>query len=150
MAADTDGALFGHDGYAADGYVDIFFNGFTSISVDDLQDGRGAMTVDNPNIVIVELKKPLNSGDSDGKDTDWTEGNTYELIIMWNSNSYGSSGGSVTHSEGSLTDRIIFINSNPIPEFPGLIFTTILVVTAIIAFLLRKRITVKPKVNVAS
>ncbi len=150
MAADADGALFGHDGYAADGYVDIFFNGFTSISVDGLQDGRGAMTVDNSNIVIVELKKPLNSGDSDGKDTGWTEGSTYALIIMWNSNSYGASGGSVTHSEGSLKDRSIFINSNPIPEFPGLIFTAILVVTAIIAFLLRKRITVKPNVNVAS
>lgn len=150
MAADTDGALFGHDSYAADGYVDIFFNGFTSISVDDSQDGRGAMTVDNSNIVIVELKKPLNSGDSDGKDTVWTEGSTYALIIMWNSNSYGSSGGSVTHSEGSLTNRSIFINSNPIPEFPGLIFTAILVVTAIIAFLLRKRITVTPKINVAS
>ena len=150
MAADTDGALFGHDDYASNGYQDISFNGFTAISVDDSQHGVGAMTVDASNVVTVELKKPLNSEDSDGKDAAWTEGDTYALIIMWNSNSYGASGGSVTHSEGSLTDRTIFINSNAIPELPGLMFTAILVATAISAFLLRKRITTKPMTNVTS
>ena len=150
MAADTDGALFGHDSYAANGYRDIFFNGFTSISVDASQDGTGAMTVDSSNLVTVELKKPLSSGDFDGKDVAWTEKSTYALIIMWNSNSYGASGGSVTHSEGSLTDRTILINSDAIPEFPGLMFTAILVATAISAFLLRKRITAKPTANVTS
>ena len=150
MAANSDGALFGHDSYAANAYRDIFFNGFTSISVDASQDGTGAMTVDSSNVVTVELKKPLSSGDSDGKDPAWTEGNTYALIIMWNSDSYGASGGSATHSEGSLTGRTIFINSNAIPEFPGLMFTAIIVATAISAILLRKRIAPKPRVNVIS
>jgi hypothetical protein len=150
MTADTDGALFGHDNYASNVYQDISFNGVTAISVDDSQDGTGAMTVDASNVVTVELKKPLNSGDSDGKDAAWTEDNTYSLIVMWNSNSYGARGGSVTHSEGSLTDRTIFINSNAIPELPGLMFTAILVATAISAFLLRKRIAPKPMANVTS
>jgi hypothetical protein len=150
MAANTDGALFGHDDYAANGYQDISFNGYTAISVDASQDGTGAMLVDNSNVVTVELKKPLNSGDSDGKDTTWTEDNTYALIITWNSNSYGASGGSVTHSEGTLTDKTILINSNAIPELPGLIFTAILVATAISAFLLRKRLTTKQMTNVTS
>jgi hypothetical protein len=150
MAADTDGALFGHDDYSANGYQDISFNGYTAITVDASQDGKGEMLVDNSNVVTVELKKPLNSGDSDGKDAAWTEGNTYAMIIMWNSNSYGSSGGSTTHSEGSLTDRTILINSNAIPELPGLMFTAILIATAITAFLLRKRITTKPVANLTS
>jgi hypothetical protein len=150
MQSGADGALFGHDSYAANGYRDISFNGFTEISVDASQDGTGAVTVDSSNMVTVELKKPLSSGDSDGKDIAWTEDNTYSLIIMWNSKSYGASGGSVTHSDGPLTDRTVFINSSVIPEFPGLIFTAIFVATAISAILLRKRITAKPVANVTS
>jgi hypothetical protein len=148
MESGTDGALFGHDSYAANGYRDIFFNGFTAISVDTSQDGKGAITVDSSNLVTVELKKPLSSEDSDGKDIAWTEGNTYALIIMWNSNSYGASGGSVTHSDGPLTDRTIFINSNAIPEFSVLMFATLLVATAISAVLLKRRITTKPIANI--
>jgi hypothetical protein len=150
MAADTDGALFGHDSYAANGYRDIFFNGFTKISVDASQDGKGAITVDSSNLVTVELKKPLSSGDSDGKDIAWTEDSTYALIIMWNSNSYGASGGSVTHSDGPLTDRTIFINSNEIPEFSGLMLAALLVTIAISAILLKRRITTKSMANVTS
>ncbi|MBN1244027.1 hypothetical protein JXA31_00365 [Candidatus Bathyarchaeota archaeon] len=150
MATGADGALFGHDSYAANGYRDILFNGFTSISVDTSQDGTGAMTIDSSNLVTVELKKPLSSGDFDGKDVAWTENSTYALIIMWNSNLYGASGGSVTHSDGPLADRTMLINSNVIPEFPGLMFTVLLVATTISAFLLRRRITAKPMANVTS
>ena len=150
MAADTDGALFGHDGYAVNGYRDISFNGFTEISVDASQDGKGAITVSASNLVTVELKKPLNTGDSDGKDLAWTEDSTYALIIMWNSNFYGASGGSVTHSDGPLTDRTIFINPNAIPEFSGLMFAALLVATAISAILLKRRIPTKPMANVTS
>jgi len=150
MATGTDGALFGHDEHAANGYRDISFNGFTEISVDVSQDGKGAITVDSSNLVTVELKKPLSSGDSDGKDVAWTENSTYALIIMWNSNLYGASGGSVTHSEGFLTDRTIFINSNAIPEFSGFMFAALLVATAIVAVLLKRRITAKPMSNVTS
>lgn len=150
MQSGTDGALFGHDSYAANGYRDISFNGFTDISVDPSQDGTGAITIGSSNLITVELKKPLSSGDSDGKDVAWSEGNTYALIIMWNSKLYGASGGSVTHSAGSLTDRTIFINSNAIPEFSGLMFAALLIATAISAILLKKRITTKPMANVIS
>ena len=150
MEEGTDGVLFGHDSYAANGYRDTAFNGFTEISVDASQDGKGAITVDSSNLVSVELKKPLSSGDSAGKDIAWTESNTYALIIMWNSNLYGASGGSVTHSDGPIEDRTIFINPNAIPEFSVLMLAVLLVATAISAFLLRKRITAKPMANVIS
>ena len=148
MQSGADGGLFGNDNYAANGYRDISFKGFTEISVDASQDGTGAINVDSSNLVTVELKKPLNSGDSDGKDIAWAEGSTYALIIMWNSNLYGTSSGSVTHSDGPIADRTIFINSNAIPEFSALMFTVLLAATAISAFLLKRRITAKPMTNV--
>jgi hypothetical protein len=150
MQSGADGALFGHDSYGANEYRDISFNGYTTISVDASQDGKGAITVDSSNLVTVELKKPLNSGDSAGKDIAWTEDNTHAFIIMWNSNSYGASGGSVTHSDGPLIDQTIFINSNAVPEFSGLMLAALLVATAISAMLLKKRITANPVANVPS
>ncbi len=145
MVANTDGAIFGHDSYAANGYRDIFFNGIAAVTVDDSQDGTGAMTVNASNVVTVELKKPLSSGDSDGKDIEWTVDSTYSLIIMWNSNDYGSSGGSVSHDDGSLTARTIFINSvDTIPEFSGLLFAVLLVATTTSTVVLNRKITAKP------
>src|SRR3989304_3921390 len=122
----------------------------SEISVDASQDGKGAVTIDSSNLVTVELKKPLSSGDSAGKDIAWTEDSTYALIIMWNSKLLGSSGGSITHGGTQPTERTVLINSNGIPEFPGLIFATILVATAISAIFLRRRMVKKPTVNVIS
>jgi len=150
MQTNTDGALFGHDNYAANGYQDISFGGLGVISIDASQEGKGAITVDSSNLVTAELKKPLNSGDSAGKDMAWTEDNTYAMIIMWDSNGGGSSGGIVGHSSGSATERTVLINSKVIPEFPGLIFAAVLVATAISAILLRKRAAKKPMANVIS
>jgi hypothetical protein len=150
MQANTDGALFGHDNYAANGYQDISFVSLGAISIDASQEGIGAITVGSSNLVTIELKKPLNSGDSDGKDMAWTEDNTYAMIIMWDSNGGGSSGGSASHSSGSITERAILINSNVIPEFPGLIFAAVLVAATISAILLKRRIVKKPTVNVIS
>ena len=150
MQSGADGALFGNDNYAANGYRDISFNGFSAISDDATQNGKGAITVDSSNVVAVELKKPLDSGDSAGKDIAWTEDNTYELIIMWNSNLYGASGGSVTHSDGPVADKTILINSSVIPEFSGLMFAALMVATAVSAILLKKRITTKHVANLTS
>jgi hypothetical protein len=150
MQANTDGALFGHDSYDANGYRDISFVGLGVISIDSSQEGKGAITVDSSNLVTAELKKPLNSGDSDGKDMAWTEDSTYAMIIMWDSNGGGSSGGSVGHSSRSATERTILINSNVIPEYPGLIFAAVLIATAISAILLRKRMVKQPVGNVIS
>ena len=139
LATGADGALFGNDNFTANGYSDVYFDDLTTISADALQNGNGGMTVDSSNVVTVELKKPFSSGDSAGKDIAWSEGNTYALIIMWNSNDYGASGGSVTYTDGPLIDKTIFFNSNTIPEFSSLMFTVFLVATTTSAFLLKKR-----------
>ncbi len=107
MQSGADGALFGNDDYAANGYRDIWFGGIGIISLDTSQDGKGAITVDSSNVVTPELKKPLNSGDSEGKDIAWVEDNTYAMIIMWDSNGGGSSSGSTSHSNGPLRARAL-------------------------------------------
>jgi hypothetical protein len=138
MTPNTDGALFGHDEEAANGYRDISFGGYGNISADSNQDGIGAMTLSTSNLVTVELKKPLNSGDSAGKDVAWSEDNTYAVIIMWDSNGGGSSGGSASHNIRYSKARTMFINSDVIPEFPGLMFLVILAAMAIAALILRR------------
>ena len=150
MEANTDGALFGHDAYAADGYTDIYFSGIPPIIADTSQDGTGAMSVDTSNVVTVELKKPLNSGDSDGKDMEWTESDNYALIIMWNSNDYGASGGSVTHTGGPIDEKAVFLSSTMIPEFSGLVFAFLVVAMTISAVILNRKITAKPTANITS
>lgn len=119
MTGSTDGALFGNDAFSANGYMDAYFGGAGVVIADAAQNGLGAINVDNDDHITVELKKPLNSGDSAGKDIDWSVGNTYSLTIMWDTNGAGSSGGSVNHYEGSLTDKTLVINANAIPEFPA-------------------------------
>lgn len=90
------------------------------------------------NLVTVELKKPLNSGDSAGKDVAWSEDNTYTLVIMWDSDGGGSNGGSVSHNTRTPMARTVFINSNVIPEFSGLMFLAVLAAMAIAALILRR------------
>jgi hypothetical protein len=58
MSLGADGALFCHDRLAANEYRDISFGGVGSISVDASQDGVGAIHVEAPNLVSVELKMP--------------------------------------------------------------------------------------------
>ena len=144
MTANTDGALFGNDDYAANGYQDVWFGGIGIITADTSQDGIGAITIDSANQVTTELKKPLNSGDTAGKDIDWAEENTYAMLIMWDSNGGGSSGGSVSHSAGPLKESKILINSNVVPEFSPLMFYALIFATAVSAILLKKRIRAKP------
>jgi hypothetical protein len=97
MDSGVDGDLFGHDDYAADGHVDIYYKGSGPIEVDATQNGVGALNVSAGNLVTVELKKPLNSGDVDGKDITWTVGGIYDLVIAWDTNGGGSSGGNTNH-----------------------------------------------------
>ena len=147
MTPNTDGALLGHDEYAANGYADISFGGAGTISNDASQNGKGAIRIGVSNQVTIELKKPLNSGDSAGKDIAWAQGNTYALTVMWDTNGGGSSGGTVNHSSGSLTGETILINSSQIPEFPSsiLIIATMSIAAATI-LLKRKKLqkTTKP------
>jgi len=111
MESGADGALFGHSDYADDGYVDIKFAGQGPIEVDATQDGVGAISVGSGNLTTVELKKPLSSGDSTGSDITWTVGGTYNLVIAWDTNGGGSSGGSTNHRSGTLLPRTILISA---------------------------------------
>ena len=159
MEGGADGALFGDDNYNIDGYVDIFMSGTGAAKADASQNGKGAMNVDSSNVVTVELKKPLSSGDTAGQDINWTVNETHTLVIIWDSNGRGSSGGATSHStEGNALAtadvKSILINSeqkqvgttNGQPEVPALAYVVALVaVVAVVAiavlavFLKRKR-----------
>lgn len=140
VTANTDGALLGHDGYSANGYADISFGDAGAISNDAVQDGKGAIRIGVSNQVTIELKKPLNSGDSAGKDLAWAQGSTYALTVMWDTDGDGSSGGTVNHSSGSPAWLTILINSSPVPEFPSSIFiiAAMSIATATILFKRKK------------
>jgi hypothetical protein len=138
MSSGADGALFGHDRLGPNEYRDISFGGLGSISADAIQDGVGAIRVGDSNLIAVELKKPLSSGDSAGDDIDWTVGNTYTLVIRWDSNGGGSSGGGSSHLSGSVEHRTVFINTNEIPEFSALTLLIVLTATAILVAILKR------------
>ena len=138
MSSGTDGAIFGHDTLGPNEYRDISFEGLGSISADSNQDGVGAILVGPSNIITVEMKKPLSSGDSTGDDIEWTVGTIYPLIIRWDSNGGGSSGGSSSHRSGPLGSRTVFINSNEIPEFSALTLFIVIITLAIFIIILKK------------
>jgi hypothetical protein len=140
MSSGADGAIFGHDRIGANEYRDISFGGFGSISSDTQQDGVGAINVGTSNVVTIELKKPLSSGDSAGADIDWNVDDSYTLIILWDSNGGGSSGGSSGHTGSSQVNRTIFINPNVIPEFSALTIVAALATIAILALTLRRKL----------
>jgi hypothetical protein len=139
MTAGADGAVFGDDRFSADGYTDVAFGGAGIVFADAVQNGKGAIAVDAQNHVTVELKKPLDSGDSAGKDIAWSTGNTYSVTIMWDSNGAGSSGGSVSHYGGTLTAKTLFVNADAIPEFPAALVLAVLAATLVLAVALKKK-----------
>lgn len=111
MDANADGSLFGHKSYADNGYVDIKFDGQGPILVDATQNGKGFIKVDTGNLITIELKKPLNSGDGTGSDVNWAVGNTYGLVIAWDTNGGGSTGGAVNHKSATPIARTIQIGA---------------------------------------
>ncbi len=132
MDATADVAIFGHSTLADNGYSDAFFQ-FPSVVADTTQDGVGAIGVVVPTqLITVELKKPLNSGDITGNDIAWTANNQYQLVIAWDSNGGGSTGGGIDHTGGTTpTARGILIDPAVIPEFPGFIPVIILIRKAV-------------------
>jgi hypothetical protein len=148
MSSGADGAIFGNDNIGANKYRDISFGGFGIISTDSIQNGIGAIQVGESNLVTVELKKPLNSGDSAGNDIEWGAGNTYTLIIRWDSNGQGSSGGNTNHLGGSLEDKTILINVDEIPEFSGLTLLVALVAFAVIVIVLKRQSSLQISKNI--
>jgi len=112
MDSGADVAIFGDDNVAANGYSDAYYDSSSSVKADTTQNGKGALTVGTGNVVTIELKKPLNSGDSAGKDIAWSAANTYFMVMAWDTNGGGSSGGSVSHKSGTTpTARSILIGS---------------------------------------
>lgn len=140
MSPGADGALFGHDRLGANSYRDISFGGLGAISADVSQDGVGAIRVEAQNLVTVELKKPMDSGDSAGNDISWDLGTTHPLIIRWDSNGGGSSGGSRSHRNTPLEYRTVFINTNEISEFSSLNLLVVLIGTIILVIILKRKI----------
>jgi hypothetical protein len=149
MTSNTDGALFGDDNLAPDGYQDISFGGLGVVSADTSQDGIGAIDISSSNVVTIELKKETNSGDSSGNDVQWSENNTYALVIMWDSNGRGSSGGSANHNSRSPIARTIFFNPEVISEFSGLIPIFMIIILSV-PLILRKRIIINIQKNKVS
>jgi len=161
MEGGADAGLFGNDDYpnGTNGYVDIYMSGTGAARADASQHGKGAITVDSSYTVTVELKKTLNSSDTAGNDINWKLGENHTLVIIWDSNGFGSSGGTASHSSrgtalGTATVRSVLINSNQKPagaadgqpEIPALTYVVTLVavislvVIAVLAiFLKRKR-----------
>ncbi len=140
MTTNVDGAVFGDDRLSANGYSDVRFGGPGIVSPDPDQNGKGAILVDSQNIVTIELKKPLNSGDSTGRDIAWATGNTYSLTIMWDTNGAGSNGGSVSHYNGALTSKTLFISTSVIPELPALLVLAILAALLFSAVILKRNL----------
>jgi len=137
MEANTDGAIFGNDNYNIDGYVDIYMSGTGGAKADATQNGKGAINVTTQNVVTIELKKPLNSGDTAGKDINWAQNETQTLTIIWDSNGRGSSGGATNHyGNNPVIDtamvRTILINSNSIAQAGNPILTNIDTTTLVI------------------
>jgi hypothetical protein len=147
MSTNADGALFGHDDFSPNGYVDISFGEPATAIEDAIQNGVGAISVSSSNVTIVELKKPLNSGDTVGKDIAWSLGNTYAVMIMWNTSGEGSSGGSTTHYQqgGTRTANTLLVSSNKGSDFTSFILIAVLaiivavIVVTILAVRLRRR-----------
>ena len=135
MSPSADGALFGDDNYAPNGYKDIYFKESGQIGIDDVQNGVGAINVNASNVVTVELKKPLNSEDTAGKDLNWTQSCSYPMMIMWDSNGGGSNGGSVDHAAGAHTSNTILVSADtkPVPEFPSFAIVLLLGAATILA-----------------
>lgn len=108
MSSNVDGALFGDDNFAANGYTDMAdYSGPTDdLSNGGVQDGVGAINVVSLTVYI-ELKKPLNSGDTNGNDIAWVVGNTYTMMLVFDTDGGGSGpssgGGSLGHRGGGAT-----------------------------------------------
>lgn len=117
MTSNTDGAIFGHDELSPDGYQDISFGGFGVIRSDTSQDGVGSMGI-SMNTVTIELKKPLNTQDATGNDIQWSEDNSYDIIIMWDSNGGGSSGGTTSHTSNNPKPKTIYLEPQGIQPSP--------------------------------
>ncbi len=106
----ADFAIFGDDNLSPNSYSDASFVTFSSAKADAIQDGKGAMTVGATNVITIELVKPLSSNDTVGKDISWKIGGTYTMVIDWDSNGGGSSGGTIDHKGGTTpTARTFFI-----------------------------------------
>ena len=148
MDNSADAAVFGDDSLAASGYSDAYFPTGSSVNSDTSQNGVGAMVVDAGNVVTIELKKPLNSGDTAGKDINWAPLSINNIVVDWDSNGGGSSGGSANHRGGSTpTGRKVRINTVAVTEFATLTLVAALLVLTVLAVFIAKKLMSKANVH---
>ena len=147
MSANADGALFNSDNYCPNSYSDISYTQSAGVASDECQDGKGAVSVNASKFVSLELKKPLSCNDTPGKDVSWSEGNTYSVLMTWDSNGGGSSGGEANHALQPPAAQTILISSKAIPEFPYPMLALGVLVAAVSLVLLtqRKKLITYPK-----
>jgi hypothetical protein len=147
MSANADGALFNSDNFCPNSYSDISYTQNAGVASDECQDGKGAISVNASKFVSLELKKPLSCNDTPGKDVSWAEGNTYSILMTWDSNGGGSSGGATNHANQAPPAQTILISSKPIPEFPYPMLTLGVLIASISLVLLayRKKLMISPK-----
>lgn len=131
--------LFGNDNLSPDGYSDAYFIDIETVPADTdssppgTQDGVGVMELGEGNLITIELKKPLDSGDWRGLDISWQVGETQKIVIAWDSdgapvtapNRGGSSGGSASHRNATYRERGIFIDPGRKPGFVPSIFAKV-------------------------
>jgi hypothetical protein len=137
MSTSADGVTFRRDTSSQYTYQDVYFTEQPNAAPDAIQDGKGALTINSSRAVILELKKPLNSGDSAGKDINWTLGGTYVFLAIWDSGGLGTANHNQTTSPISKT---ISISSEAIPEFPTPLFLCVLAVLLPAAIIIRRLI----------
>jgi hypothetical protein len=147
MSANADGALFNDDNYCPNSYSDISFTQTVGVASDKTQDGKGAISVNASKFVFIELKKPLSCGDTSGKDVSWSEGKTYSMLMTWDSNGGGSSGGATNHAMQAPVTQTILISSNSIPEFPYPLLTlgVLVAIVSLVLLTQRKKLKISPK-----
>jgi hypothetical protein len=69
----------------------------------------------------------------------WSEGNTYSVLMTWDSNGGGSSGGEANHALQPPAAQTILISSKAIPEFPYPMLALGILVAAVSLVLLTQR-----------
>jgi len=148
MDNSADAAVFGDDNLVAGGYSDAYFPTGSSAASDTTQNGVGAMFVDAGNVVTIELKKPLASGDTAGKDINWAPLSQNKMVIAWDSDGGGSSGGTANHRSGSTpTSRTIRINTVAVPEFTTWMLVAMLLIVTVLAVYLARTKMPKTRAN---
>lgn len=155
MRMGSDGAVFG-DTNSPTPYADVHYvsQGPWGVGVkyDVSQNGAGAMKVvaTATYVVTAELRKSLKSGDTDGRDIEWSVGGTYNLAIAWDSDGGGNPGGGTANHRSGIVGCTVFIEGPatgvlviPLESMVFLVGVIVLIVFDVILVFKRRRTTTR-------